>query len=83
MTAKEASDILWNAYVEQLKQDGRGCQKTSLRTALLMGSNALWILENRLNIDYLQDIINAYFEKDKDANKVLAEYIRHYILERR
>ena len=45
MTNEEAVKILMNAYENQVSQDGRGCSKTNFRIALLMGINAIGVLE--------------------------------------
>ena len=45
MTGKEAINILMNAYGNEIIKGGRGCGKTAFRTALLMGANAIKVLD--------------------------------------
>ena len=45
MTGKEAINILMNAYGNEVVKGGRGCGKTAFRTALLMGANAIKVLD--------------------------------------
>lgn len=45
MTGKEAINILMNAYGNEVIKCGRGCGKTAFRSALLMGANAIKVLD--------------------------------------
>ena len=45
MTEKEAINILMNAYGNEVIKGGRGCGKTAFRSALLMGANAIKVLD--------------------------------------
>ena len=45
MTGKEAINILMNAYGNEVVKGGRGCGKTAFRSALLMGANAIKVLD--------------------------------------
>lgn len=44
MTSEEAMSILMSAYGNEVIKGGRGCGKTTFRTALLMGANAIKIV---------------------------------------
>lgn len=44
MTGNEAISILFNAYRYEVEKGGRACGKTALRTALLMGANAISLI---------------------------------------
>ena len=60
MTGNEAIEVLINAYNNVVKNTGRGNGKTALRTALLMGANAISILQQSMDDDdYLtaEDIV--------------------------
>jgi len=41
MTGEEAISLLFNAYKYEVQKGGRGCGKTAMRTAMLMGANAI------------------------------------------
>ena len=45
MTNEEAINLLMSAYGNEVIKGGRGCGKTAFRTALLMGANAIKVLE--------------------------------------
>ena len=45
ITTKQAIDLLKSAYEFEVEKGGRCCGKTNFRTALLMGANALGVLE--------------------------------------
>lgn len=45
ITTEQAINLLESAYNFEIKKGGRGCGKTSFRTALLMGVNALGAIE--------------------------------------
>lgn len=51
MTGNEAINILFNAYKNEVQKGGRGCGKTALRTALLMGANAISIIQQAMSDD--------------------------------
>lgn len=51
MTGNEAISILFNAYKYEIEKGGRGCGKTALRTALLMGTNAISLIQKAMNDD--------------------------------
>ncbi len=51
MTGNEAISILLNAYRNEVQKGGRGCGKTALRTALLMGANAISIIQQAMSDD--------------------------------
>lgn len=51
MTSKEAIGLLLSAYEDEVIKGGRGCEKTSFRTALLMGANAIDLLEKIQNVE--------------------------------
>lgn len=44
MTGNEAISVLFNAYKYEVEKGGRACGKTALRTALLMGANAISLI---------------------------------------
>lgn len=48
MTGNEAISILLNAYRYEIEKGGRGCGKTAMRTALLMGANAISIIQKAM-----------------------------------
>lgn len=48
MTGNEAISVLLNAYRYEVEKGGRGCGKTALRTALLMGANAISIIQQAM-----------------------------------
>ena len=48
MTGNEAIKILFNAYHNEVQKGGRGCGKTDFRTALLMGANAISIIQQAM-----------------------------------
>lgn len=48
MTGNEAISVLLNAYKNEVQMGGRGCGKTALRTALLMGVNAISIIQQAM-----------------------------------
>ena len=51
MTGNEAISVLLNAYRYEVQKGGRGCGKTALRTALLMGANAISIIQQSMSDD--------------------------------
>lgn len=51
MTGNEAISVLLNAYRNEVQKGGRGCGKTALRTALLMGANAISIIQKAMDDD--------------------------------
>lgn len=51
MTGNEAISVLFNAYKYEVQKGGRACGKTSLRTALLMGANAISLIQKAMNDD--------------------------------
>ena len=51
MTGNEAISILLNAYRCEVENGGRACGKTALRTALLMGSNAISLIQKAMGDD--------------------------------
>lgn len=51
MTSDEAISILFNAYKYEVEKGGRACDKTALRTALLMGANAISIIQKSMDDD--------------------------------
>lgn len=51
MTGNEAVSILLNAYRNEVQMGGRGYGKTALRTALLMGANAISIIQQAMGDD--------------------------------
>lgn len=55
MTGNEAIAILFNAYKNEVQKGGRGCGKTALRTALLMGANAISLIQNAMGDDECWD----------------------------
>lgn len=48
MTGNEAISVLLNTYKYEVQNGGRGCGKTALRTALLMGANAISIIQKAM-----------------------------------
>ena len=69
MTGEEAMNLLMSAYGNEVIKGGRGCGKTAFRTALLMGANAIKVLNQLENseLDFNQkiDYINEVIERDK------------------
>lgn len=51
MTGNEAIAILFNEYKNEVQKGGRGCGKTALRTALLMGANAISLVQKAMGDD--------------------------------
>ena len=51
MTGNEAISILLNIYKYQIFMGGRSQCKTALRTALLMGANAISLIQKAMNDD--------------------------------
>ena len=51
MTGNEAASVLFNAYKYEVEKGGRGCGKTALRTALLMGANAIGLIQQAMGDD--------------------------------
>lgn len=51
MTGNEAISILFNAYKYEVQKGGRGCGKTAMRTALLMGANAISLVQKAMSDD--------------------------------
>ena len=51
MTGNEAISVLFNAYRYEVQKGGRGCGKTALRTALLMGANAISLIQQAMDDD--------------------------------
>ena len=51
MTGNEAISILFNAYKYEVQKGGRACGKTALRTALLMGANAISLVQKAMGDD--------------------------------
>lgn len=49
MTGNEAISVLFNAYKYEVQKGGRGCGKTAMRTALLMGANAISLIQKAMN----------------------------------
>ena len=58
MTGNEAISVLFNAYKYEVQKGGRGCGKTAMRTALLMGANAISLIQKAMND-------NEYWTADK------------------
>lgn len=51
MTGNEAISVLLNAYRYEVEKGGRACGKTALRTALLMGANAISLVQKAMDDD--------------------------------
>lgn len=51
MTGDEAIAILFNAYKYEVQKGGRSCGKTAMRTALLMGANAISLIQKAMGDD--------------------------------
>jgi hypothetical protein len=51
MTGNEAISVLLNAYKYEVEKGGRACGKTALRTALLMGANAISLIQKAMGDD--------------------------------
>ena len=62
MTGDEAIKILLDCYHSVIVSEGRGGVKSNLRTALLMGANAIKVLQN-LKEDKEDDWIFISLEK--------------------
>ncbi len=70
MTGNEAISVLLNAYKYEVEKGGRACGKTALRTALLMGANAISIIQQ------------ATYDKDywtADKIEVLAKLLKREV----
>lgn len=78
MTTEQAINLLMSVYGDEVIKGGRGCGKTNFRTALLMGTNALGVLEqikwerdvavsqlNELGIGLGQKVDGVYLTKEK------------------
>jgi hypothetical protein len=52
MTGNEAISVLLNAYKYEVEKGGRACDKTAMRTALLMGANAIRLIQKVMGDDY-------------------------------
>ena len=51
MTGNEAISVLLNAYKYEVEKGGRACGKTAMRTALLMGANAISLIQKAMGDD--------------------------------
>ena len=51
MTGNEAISVLLNAYKYEIEKGGRACGKTAMRTALLMGANAISLIQKAMGDD--------------------------------
>ena len=51
MTGDEAISVLFNAYKYEVQKGGRACGKTAMRTALLMGANAISLIQKAMGDD--------------------------------
>ena len=51
MTGNEAISVLFNSYKYEVQKGGRGCGETAMRTALLMGANAISLIQKAMNDD--------------------------------
>lgn len=70
MTGNEAISVLFNAYKYEVEKGGRGCGKTAMRTALLMGANAINLIQKAMGDD-------EYWTDDKI--EVLEELLKENI----
>jgi hypothetical protein len=70
MTGNEAIAVLFNAYKYEVQKGGRACGKTALRTALLMGANAISLIQKAMDDD-------EYWTADKI--KVLEELLKREV----
>lgn len=70
MTGNEAISVLFNAYKYEVEKGGRGCGKTAMRTALLMGANAISLIQKAMGDD-------EYWTDDKI--EVLEELLKENI----
>ena len=70
MTGDEAIAILFNAYKYEVQKGGRACGKTALRTALLMGANAISLIQKAMSD-------NEYWTADKI--EVLEELLKREV----
>ena len=70
MTGNEAISVLFNAYKYEVEKGGRGCGKTAMRTALLMGANAISLIQKAMDDD-------EYWTDDKI--EVLEELLKENI----
>jgi hypothetical protein len=72
MTGNEAISVLFNAYKYEVQKGGRGCGKTALRTALLMGANAISLVQKAMGDDkyWTADKIEALEELLKKRGSV-------------
>lgn len=72
MTGNEAIYVLLNAYRNEVKMGGRACGKTALRTALIMGANAISIIQQVIgNDDYWTT------EKTEALEKLLKQEVKY------
>lgn len=71
MTGNEAISVLLNAYKYEVQNGGRACGKTALRTALLMGANAISLVQKAMDddeywtadkIEVLEDLLKREIE---------------------
>lgn len=89
MTNKEAIELLMVAYESAVIKGGRGCGKVTFRTAILMGANALKVLDqyrferdvaieqlNELGLELGQKIEGVYLSKEE--HEKLLEYQAMY-----
>lgn len=72
MTGNEAIYVLLSAYRCEVQKGGRGCGKTALRTALLMGANAISIIQQAMeDKDYCDyegvEILEGLLKKEVKA----------------
>lgn len=72
MTGNEAISVLLNAYRYEVQKGGRVCGKTALRTALLMGANAISIIQQAMeDKDYWDyeavEILEGLLKKEVQA----------------
>ena len=72
MTGNEAISVLLNTYRYEVQKGGRSCGKTALKTALLMGANAISIIQHAM---YDNDYWTA--DKIEVLEKLLKKEVEH------
>ena len=77
MTGNEAISVLLNTYKYEIEKGGRGCGKTAMRTALIMGANAISLIQKAMGDDeyWTADKIEVLEELLKRENALVLDTV--------